>query len=122
MASQWFCRVLGQEVGPVSFKELAEMLRAGTLKETDPVRREGATKWTRAREVIGLFRAATKEPAKASSEAEAQPQAQAQPKSVEAPARSEQGERPSSEPPRPAGPPRGSMSCGPISISRLTPW
>ena len=92
MASQWFCRVLGQQVGPVSFKELAEMFRAGTLKETDPVRREGATKWTRAREVIGLSRAAATEPAKKKPEAQAE--------SGEAPAPSEHAERPSGEPPR----------------------
>ena len=58
MASQWFCKVLGREVGPVGFPRLVEMVRAGTLTEGDPVRRQGASEWTRARHVIGLFRTA----------------------------------------------------------------
>ena len=63
MASQWYCRVLGQEVGPVGFPEMAEMIRAGTLKENDQVRRKGTTEWIAARDVIGLFRAAKTQPA-----------------------------------------------------------
>ena len=94
MASQWLCKVLGQEVGPVSFREMADMVRAGTLKEDDPVRREGASQWTRAREVIGLFRAAAKEPARARREAKTEPQP------VQAPGKPKQAERPSAEPPR----------------------
>ena len=62
MASQWFCKILGREVGPLSFQELAGMLRSRTLTEEDPVRREGAHEWTPAREVIGLLRAAVKRP------------------------------------------------------------
>ena len=65
MASQWFCKVLGQEVGPVGFRDMAEMVRAGTLKEADQVRRKGTSEWIPARDVIGLFRAAKKEPAQA---------------------------------------------------------
>jgi len=65
MASQWFCRVLGQVVGPVSFQDLREMVRAGTLTENDPVRRKESSRWTPAREVIGLFRAAESEVAEA---------------------------------------------------------
>ena len=58
MASQWFCKVLGQEMGPLSFQDLAEMLRAGTLTESDPVRRKESSQWTPARDIIGLLRAA----------------------------------------------------------------
>ncbi|NQT11658.1 MAG: DUF4339 domain-containing protein, partial [Planctomycetes bacterium] len=65
MASQWFCRVLGQVVGPVSFQDLTEMVRAGTLSENDPVRRKESSRWTPAREVVGLFRAAESEVAEA---------------------------------------------------------
>ncbi len=61
MASLWFCKVLGQEVGPVSFREMAEMVRSGTLKENDQVRRKATTEWIPARDVIGLFRAARQE-------------------------------------------------------------
>ena len=60
MASQWFCKVLGQEVGPVGFREMAEMVRSGTLKKDDPVRRKGSDQWAPAGEIIGLFRAAGK--------------------------------------------------------------
>jgi hypothetical protein len=62
MASQWFCKVLGREVGPISFEELADLVRKGTLTEEDPVLRKGAHEWKKAREVIGLFRAAAREP------------------------------------------------------------
>ncbi len=94
MASKWFCKVLGQEMGPVSFREMAEMVRSGTLKEDDPVRREGASEWTRAGEVIGLFRAAAKEPA------QARPEAKAEPKPVQASGKTNQAEAPSTEPRR----------------------
>jgi hypothetical protein len=55
---------LGQEVGPVSFQDMAEMVRAGTLKEDDQVRRKGTSQWIPAREVVGLFREAKKQPAR----------------------------------------------------------
>jgi hypothetical protein len=90
MPSQWFCRVLGEQIGPVSFRELAEMVRAGTLKETDPVRREAASEWTRAKEVIGLLRAAETKPAPgAASGAQVDPQpasAPPQPDAAKSPA------------------------------------
>lgn len=56
MASRWFYRVFDQEMGPVGFRDLAELVRAGTLTEDDRVRREFSDEWTAAREVIGLFR------------------------------------------------------------------
>ncbi len=65
MASLWFCKVLGQEVGPVSFEDMAEMVRSGTLKEEDRVRRRGSGEWIAAREVVGLFRAPKAQPAQA---------------------------------------------------------
>jgi hypothetical protein len=94
MASKWLCKVLGQQVGPVSFREMAEMVRSGTLKEDDPVRREGASQWTRAGEVIGLFRAAAKEPA------QARPESKAEPKPVQASGKTKQAEPPSAKPRR----------------------
>ncbi len=94
MPSRWFCKVLGQEVGPVSFPEMAEMVRSGTLKEGDPVRREGASDWIRAREVIGLFRAAARKPAAAAPEAEAEP------KPAQPAGKTKEAEPPPAEPPR----------------------
>ena len=87
MASQWFCKILGREMGPVTFRDLADMVRAGTLTEEDPVRRKGAHEWTAAREVIGLFRAAEQEPVEEAPPPEAEL-------------------RPVSLPPRPTRPPR----------------
>jgi hypothetical protein len=63
MASRWYCRAFDQERGPISFQELVEMVREGTLTGDDRVRRESSKEWTRAREVIGLFRAAQMEAA-----------------------------------------------------------
>ena len=92
MASQWFCRVLGQEIGPVSFREMAEMVRARTLKKDDPVRREGTSQWTRAGEVIGLFRAAGKEAT------QGRPETKGEPQPVPAPGKTKAAERPPAAP------------------------
>ena len=62
MASEWFCKVLGREMGPMSFPDLVEMARSGTLQEHDPVRRKAGGDWAAASDVIGLFRAAGREP------------------------------------------------------------
>jgi hypothetical protein len=90
MASQWYCKVLGQEVGPVGFREMAEMVRSGTLKQADQVRRKGTAEWIAAGEVIGLFRETKRQPAQA-------PPAAAAPKPAPAP------DKPSTED-RPAAP------------------
>ena len=97
MASQWFCRVLGKVVGPVSFQDLREMVRAGTLTEDDPVRRKESSRWDPAREVVGLFRAAESEVAEA------------------APADSEVSSEPAPAPHEPAKTDQGSWT---ISIPR----
>ncbi len=95
MASQWFCRVLGQEVGPVGFRDMIEMVRSGTLKEDDQVRRKETTEWIPARDVIGLFRTAQKQKAEpVTSEAEAGPAPPPTPTAAQA------GERPAAEPRR----------------------
>ena len=65
MASRWFYKVFDQEMGPVGFGDLVEMVRTGALTESDPVRRELSEQWTPAREVIGLFRAAREPDAEA---------------------------------------------------------
>jgi hypothetical protein len=89
MASQWFCKVLGQEVGPVNFPDMAEMVRNGTLKENDPVRRDGTSQWTRAQEVIGLFRAAERQKAEpVTSKAQAKPERVSPPRAGQADERS----------------------------------
>jgi len=70
MASRWFYKLFDQEVGPVGFQDLAEMVAKGTLTEDDRVRREFSEEWIAARDVIGLFRAAQVAPPAASTEAE----------------------------------------------------
>ncbi len=58
MATRWFQKQGGREIGPFGFQELAAMLRAGTLHEDDRVRMEHGTQWIAARDVLGLLRAA----------------------------------------------------------------
>ena len=56
--SAWRCKTDDGEIGPVSFKELADLVREGNVKEGALVRREGASNWEPAWHVPGLFRAA----------------------------------------------------------------
>jgi len=58
MASEWDCKILGEELGPFSFQDLVDLVRNGNLARDDLVRRHGTTDWGRADAVIGLFRAA----------------------------------------------------------------
>ena len=58
MATRWFQKQGGREIGPFGFQELAAMLRAGTLHEDDRVRMEHGTQWIAARDVLGLLRTA----------------------------------------------------------------
>ena len=58
MATTWYFKVLEMEMGPVSHSELVDLVRDGTIAEDDWVRRETEAKWTRASDVVGLFRAA----------------------------------------------------------------
>lgn len=64
MASRWFYRLFDQELGPVGFQDLAQMVAKGTLTEDDRVRREFSEDWIAARDVIGLLRAAQAEPSR----------------------------------------------------------
>lgn len=58
MASQWYCQVLGEELGPIPWPDLVEMVRSGTVGRSDLVRREASGPWEQAEKVVGLFRAA----------------------------------------------------------------
>ncbi len=58
MATRWFRKEDGREVGPLSFQNLVEMIRAGTLSEDDRVRMEHQNRWIAARDVLGLLQAA----------------------------------------------------------------
>lgn len=63
METKWFCKMRGREMGPMSFQDLVELVRSGTLAKNDPVRQQGNNKWIRARQVEGLFSAAASDPA-----------------------------------------------------------
>ena len=59
MAVEWFCRVMGSEVGPMDQQQLVHMVRSHQLNPEDLVRR-GESHWVPAFEVKGLFDAAAK--------------------------------------------------------------
>ena len=56
--STWRCKTDESELGPVSFAELAELVRAGKVTERSLVARAGTMNWEPAWHVPGLFRAA----------------------------------------------------------------
>ena len=63
MATYWYFRAFDEEMGPVPFAELVEMVRTGAINEDDPVRSDWEQQWQRARSVPGLFYMAQREPA-----------------------------------------------------------
>jgi hypothetical protein len=60
MATQWHYQSDGQELGPVSFRELVELVRTGALTEGDLVRPSWKSDWQHADTVVGLFHMAGK--------------------------------------------------------------
>ncbi len=64
MPTQWFCRILDTDFGPLAFAELKELADSGTLGQHDLVRGDDSHQWESARGVPGLFGgAATSKPA-----------------------------------------------------------
>jgi len=55
MASQWYCRLMGTELGPFTSKQLLEMARSHRLMPDDSVRKETDGTWVSAHHVRGLF-------------------------------------------------------------------
>lgn len=78
--SQWTCKIGAEEIGPLSFQELAALAREGKVTETTRVRRRPDAPWEPAWTVIGLFaddgtarapaRTRSESPARASAGAE----------------------------------------------------
>src|SRR6266478_2157171 len=62
MATQWYYLGAGEERGPVAFRELIELVRSGTVTETDLVRSSWMADWQRAYSVVGLFHMAGRSP------------------------------------------------------------
>jgi hypothetical protein len=55
MSAQWFCRIMGEEWGPMSALELRTVARRGRLTRDDVVRNGFNGDWVRAEIVHGLF-------------------------------------------------------------------
>src|SRR5690606_29014300 len=55
MASQWFCRLMGTELGPFTSKQLLEMARQHQITPEDAVRKGPDGTWVEAHRVKGLF-------------------------------------------------------------------
>jgi GYF domain 2 len=55
MANQWFCKIMGDEQGPMTAAELLALARGGRLTIDDLVRNHADSAWVRAENVVGLF-------------------------------------------------------------------
>src|SRR4051812_36014127 len=55
MATEWFCKIMGEEWGPMSAEELIAVARRGRLTRDDNVKRGNQGTWVRAEVVRGLF-------------------------------------------------------------------
>lgn len=54
MTSQWFCKILDEEKGPLELQDLIDMARSGTLREDDLVLPPNSTIWIPSRYVAAL--------------------------------------------------------------------
>lgn len=55
MATQWYCRLMGTEMGPFSSKQLLEMARSHKITPDDAVKKGADGNWVDAHRVKGLF-------------------------------------------------------------------
>jgi hypothetical protein len=55
MSSEWFCKIMGEECGPMSSQELMAVAHGGRLTRDDLVRKNNKGTWVRAELVKGLF-------------------------------------------------------------------
>jgi hypothetical protein len=55
MASQWYCRLMGTELGPFTSQQLLEMARNHRLMPDDSVKKGADGTWVAAHRVKGLF-------------------------------------------------------------------
>ncbi|MFO1092599.1 MAG: DUF4339 domain-containing protein [Planctomycetaceae bacterium] len=53
--AQWHCRVLGQEVGPIGWSDLRELVESRQLGPNDRVRKENSIAWVPAATIDDLF-------------------------------------------------------------------
>jgi len=72
MGQDWYCKVVGQEVGPVTSEDLVSMLASGQIGAEDPVRAGTSGGWRPVKEVLAeAFRSSAGPEAAASADAEA---------------------------------------------------
>lgn len=55
MATQWYCQLMGAELGPFTSKQLLEMARSHRLMPDDSVKKGADGMWVAADRVKGLF-------------------------------------------------------------------
>lgn len=55
MATQWYCRLMGTELGPFSSKQLLEMARSHQITPDDSVKKGADGNWVSAHRVKGLI-------------------------------------------------------------------
>lgn len=55
MATEWYCRLMGSELGPFTSKQLLEMARHHQITPDDSVRKGADGNWVGAHRVKGLF-------------------------------------------------------------------
>ena len=55
MPSQWYCRLMGTEMGPYTSKQLLEMARCHQITPDDSVKKGADGNWVSAHRVKGLF-------------------------------------------------------------------
>lgn len=58
MATQWFCRLMGEDLGPFSSRDMVELVRKRKLTHEDMIRKGTEGNWGPAYLVQGLFEAA----------------------------------------------------------------
>ncbi len=58
MATEWFCQIMNDTIGPLSSRQLLDKVRSGHVKEDTLIRKDDS-QWVHAREVSGLFSAAS---------------------------------------------------------------
>jgi hypothetical protein len=57
MATEWFCKIMGEVLGPMSAEELIAIAHWGRLNRDDVVRKGATGTWVRAETVDGLLQA-----------------------------------------------------------------
>ncbi len=62
MAVEWFCQLMGSELGPFTPSQLVEMARKHQITPEDMIKRGRGGEWVPAYRVKGLFEAAAKPP------------------------------------------------------------